>query len=112
MMENVTEPAAPRRLKICDTAECNSALLSLFRNHRVAVLVGRSAAAEQAQGFTAGVPELVFLARRNRDGVADPHLAHFAFDADPSGAVRDVINLLGARMKMFLRARAHRQTRF
>src|SRR5450432_3906059 len=47
----------------------------------------------------------------NRDGVPGPDFTRFAFNADFSRAVGDVINLLGARMKMFLRARAGGQTR-
>jgi hypothetical protein len=75
------------------------------------VFVGGGAAAEQAQGFVAGVPELVLPAGRNGDGVPGPDFARFVFDADFSRAVRDMINFLGTRMKMFLRAAADRQAR-
>src|SRR5674476_1192479 len=73
---------------------------------------GGRKAAEQAQGFIAGVPEFVFVSGRNGDGVPCPHLVRFVFDADFSGAVRDVINLLALGMKMFLRCAADGQARF
>jgi hypothetical protein len=83
-----------------------------FRYDRITVLIGRRAAAQQPQGFVAGVPKLVFAAGRDGDGVAGFYIARFAFDANPSLAVRDVIYFLGLDVIMFLRARAGRQTRF
>src|SRR5208283_5633832 len=48
----------------------------------------------------------------NGNGVAGFYVARFAFDANPSRAVRNVIYFLGLDVIMFLRARAGRQTRF
>jgi len=76
------------------------------------MLVGRGATAQQSQRFVAGIPKLVFAAGRNGNGVTGFHVACFAFDANPSRAVGDVINFLGFDVIMFLRARAGRQTRF
>ena len=83
-----------------------------FRDDRVAVLVGRRAAAQQSQRFVAGIPKLVFPAGRNGNGVTGFNVARFACDANPSRAMRNVINFLGFDVIMFLRARAGRQARF
>jgi hypothetical protein len=82
-----------------------------FSNHGVAVLVGRRAAAQQSQRFVANIPKFMFATGRNGNGVAGFNVARFAFDANPSRAVRNVINFLGFDVIMFLRARAGRQTR-
>ena len=68
------------------------------------MFVGRGATTKQPERFAAGVPQLVPLAGRNGDGVPCPDFVRLAGDADFSRAVRDEINFLGARVKMFLRA--------
>src|ERR1035437_6094217 len=73
-----------------------------FGDNRVAVLVGWRAAAQQSQRFVANIPKLVFAAGRDGYGVASFHVARFAFDANPSRAVCDVINFLGFDVIMFL----------
>ena len=50
-------------------------------------------------------------AGRKGDGVPRPDFAQLARDADFSRAVRDEVNFLRARVKMFLRARADGQAR-
>jgi len=74
------------------------------------VLVGRSAAAEKAEGFGTRVPEFVALPGENGDGIASDHIADFSFNADSTGPVSDVVDLLGPRMVVFLGGAADRQT--
>ena len=73
------------------------------------MLVGRSAAAEKAEGFGARVPEFVALSGENGDGVASDHIANFPFDTDLTGPVGDVVDLLGPQMVVFLGGAANRQ---
>jgi hypothetical protein len=103
----------PRGFEVCKLtgSERISTGDLFFRDDGVIVLVAGGTAAEQAQNFTAGVPEFMFLAGWNGDGIPCSHFARFIFDADFPGAVRNVINFLGARMKMFLGRAAHRQPR-
>jgi len=79
------------------------------RQDRVAILVSWNTTTEQVKRFWAGVPQLVPMAWRNRDGVAGLNLTDLAFDANSSGAARDKVNFLGFRMKMFLGAGAREQ---
>lgn len=70
------------------------------------MLVRWCAAAEEAEGFCAGIPQLMFLAGWDGDGVAGFHIAEFAFDAHAAGAVGDVVNFFCLGVVMFLRASA------
>src|SRR5258708_33769228 len=84
---------------------------SWFGEDGITMLVARGATAEEAEGLIAGVPEFMFLARRNGNGVAGLHFGHFSLQAHSAAAGGDEINFLALGMIMLLGARADGQAR-
>lgn len=76
------------------------------------MFVTRRAAAKQVERFGSCIPELVPSAWRNRNRVARLHFLSFAVNAQPSGALSDVINFFRLGMIMLLRTAADRHARF
>ena len=60
----------------------------------------------------AGIPEFVSFAGRDGDGIARFHILIFGFNAYAALSVCDVVDLFGARVKMFLGARTRGQSGF
>src|SRR5579863_5637454 len=80
---------------------------SRFCDDGVSVFVGGGAAAEEGEGLVAEVPDFVFLAGRDGDGVIYFYFAGFVFDADFAVAGGDVVDFLGFGMVVFLGAAAN-----
>ena len=68
----------------------------------IIVLVSRRATTEQPQGFSSSVPDFVFLPRRNGNGISGLDLSRLVFDPHTSVPARNIINLLGNSVIMFL----------
>ena len=96
---------------LADRSGNGTSIRSTLRDDGVAVFVRRRATTQQAQGLAAGVPQLVFLAGRNRHRIAGFHFAKLAFDPHPPGARRDEINFFRSRMVVRLGAAANGQAR-
>src|SRR5260370_42447122 len=84
---------------------------SWFGEDGITMLVARGATAEERKRLTAGIPEFMFLAWRNGNGVAGLHVGQFSREAHSAAAGSDEINFLGLGMIMLLGARADWQAR-
>src|SRR5436190_870420 len=83
-----------------------------FGEEGIRMFVARGATAEENERFAARIPEFVFFAGWDCDGVTGADVGEFAFDAHASGALGNVIDFFGFGVVMLLSARANRKARF
>ena len=83
-----------------------------FGEESIGMFVARGATAEENQRFAARIPEFVFFAGGNGDGITGADVCQFAFNAHASEALDDEIDFFGFGVVMLLGARANGEARF
>lgn len=86
--------------------------ISPLGDNCILVLVRGRAGAKQLEGGGAGVPDLVFFAGRDGNGIADANGVLFALDAHAALAFGDEIDFFGFDVVVLLRGVANGNARF